>query len=250
MIDVGVATSIAFDNQYSWQDTYDFAITNQLNSIQFYVTPDYRLPIISDFKHFKNIYLHLPIDYDVRVKDLMLFINNFVTKYHSKKLIIHQKEGLTFQKQASIIREYYENKLLVGVENEGQQDLGIFLDLIQFLNQTGIKFFVIVDIHRYFFNYIDKYEDKEIFLMILETLDYCKNNNLPIVLHVIDSMSFKGDRQDWIAILEGIVPYRQLFKTILKKKIDIESIIFEYENYQHVKKSLDNLKKFDYNIGK
>ena len=37
MIELGVATSVAKDNHFSWQDTVDYALNQNLNSIQFYV---------------------------------------------------------------------------------------------------------------------------------------------------------------------------------------------------------------------
>ena len=73
MINLGVATSIAKDNQYSWQDTVNFAKSINLTAIQFYLPQNKIIPKISNFKNFNNIYLHLPNDYDVNLNGFFFY---------------------------------------------------------------------------------------------------------------------------------------------------------------------------------
>ena len=104
MIDLGVATSIAKKNNYSWQDTVDFALKHNLNTIQFYVTQNKIIPQLKNFSNFKNIYLHLPIDYDLFHAELIAYSENFREYFNSNKLIIHQKESLPFDVIKSLIK--------------------------------------------------------------------------------------------------------------------------------------------------
>lgn len=250
MIDIGVATSVARDNSFSWDDTVDFTLFHKLNSIQFYVPQNKILTKIPDHKYFKNIYLHLPIEYDLNTDELLVFASNFKTYFNSNKLIIHQKESLSLQETFEIIEKYNNAGFFVGIENEGSQDINSYFDLINFLSWQKCKFFVVPDIHRFYFNFALKHDESIIYKKIIKIFKYCNNSDIKIILHVIDSMSFKSNRNDWIPIFEGIVPYSRLFKFISNHHINIESLIFEYENYDHVTNSLENIKKFDYNTGK
>jgi len=246
MIDLGVATSIAKENNFSWQDTVDFALEHKLNTIQFYVTQNSILPQISNASNIKNIYLHLPIDYDLKINELILFAKDYRKLYKSNKLIIHQKESLSSQQTHEIISKYYHVGFLVGIENEGNEDLRSFQKLIQYLSKNKSKFFVVPDIHRFYFNYQINYSENEIYNEICKIFNLCKVFGSRIVLHVIDSISYKSNRNDWVSMFKGIIPYSNLLNYISEKRIDIESIIFEYESYNPVIKSLDNLKKIDY----
>ncbi len=250
MIDLGVATSVAKNNNFSWQDTVDFASSLKLNSIQFYIPQNRILPQVSNLIKFENIYLHIPNDYDLILDELILFTSNFKKLYDSDKLIIHQKESLSFQETKKIAEQLNCAGLQVGIENEGTKNLYSYLELIEFLSKSDTKFYIVLDIHRFYFNYVAKYKEEVIFKVICQLLDFCSKSKINMVLHVIDSKSFKSNRSDWVPLFEGIIPYSQLFKYISTNKIDIESIIFEYESYLSVTKSLENLKKIDYNSGK
>jgi len=246
MIDLGVATSIAKENNFSWQDTVDFTLRYNLNTIQFYNTHNNILPKISNISNFKNIYLHLPIEYDLKLEELILFATEFKKIYNSSNLIIHQKEYLSFQETNEIIGKFNKAGFFVGIENEGNEDLRSYNNLIQYLSKNKSNFFVVPDIHRLYFNYVKNYSEKEIYNEICEILDLCKVIGSKIVLHVIDSISYKSNRNDWVAMFRGILPYSNLLKYISEKRIDIESMIFEYESYSPVINSLENFKKNDY----
>ena len=250
MIELGVATSVAKDNHFSWQDTVDYALNQNLNSIQFYVPQNKNLPQISSPANFKNTYLHLPINYDSNLKELILFATEFKRNYNSNKLIIHQNESLSFQDTNEIIEKINWAGFLVGIENEGSENLNSFFELIEYLSKSDSKFYAVLDIHRFYFNYCAKYKEETIFKVICQLLDFCSKSKLNIVLHVIDSKLFKSNRDDWVPMFEGIVPYSQLLKYISDIQINMESLIFEYESYDSVTNSLENFKKFDYNTGK
>lgn len=250
MIDLGVATSIAIDNQYSWQDTVDFAKKNRLNTIQFYIPENIKIPQISNLPLFKNCYLHFPNDYDSTLERCLSFSNDFKKMYNSEKIIIHQKEDLTFNESKIIIECINQNDLFVGLENEGQTDLFSYFNLLEYLSKSVNKMFAVIDIHRFYNNYNSNYNNEEIIEMIFKLLEFCQSLDLKIILHIIDSKSFKNNRNDWVPIFEGIIPYSRLLNFIYNKKINIESIVFEYESLADVKNSLENMKKIDYNIAK
>lgn len=246
MIALGVATSISKENQYSWQTTTEFAKNHNINSIQFYYPKNKSLPKIRNFPKFKNIYLHLPQDYDSRVEELIEFAIEFRKLYNSNKIIIHQKDNLSFESLKQIIKIFNQAGFIIGIENESEKDINSFYEVIVSLHRCGVDFFVVPDIHRFYYNYSNLNTDKEIYDSIIEILRFCNYSDIKIVLHVIDSISFKSNRNDWVALFDGIVPYKKLFKLLWQKHITVESLIFEYENFKYVINSLENLTNFNY----
>ena len=244
MIDLGVATSIAKDNQYSWQDTVDFANSLDLNTIQFYI-PLYKiLPKISNIENFKNIYLHLTNDYYTNLNKSISVSSEFIKSYKSNKLIFHQIESISNEKYLDLIKKYNQAGLLVGIENDKGNDLYSYSELIEYLSKNEVKIFAVIDVHRFFHDYYNKFEDYLILDEILKLLALCSENKINIVLHIIDSKSFKSDHNMWVPFLNGVVPYSRIFDFILNKNINIESVIFEYESKEPVVSSLTNFKKY------
>jgi hypothetical protein len=244
MIDLGVATSIAKDNQYSWQDTVNFANSLDLNTIQFYVPRNKIIPKISNIENFNNIYLHLPNDYYTYLNESVSGSTNFVKLYKSNKIIIHQNESISNKKYLDLIKNSNQAGLLVGIENDGGKDLYSYSELIKYLNTSEIKPFAVIDVHRFFHDYFNKYKEDFILDEILKLLVLCKRNNINIVLHIIDSKSFNSDHNMWVPFLNGSIPYSRIFEFISNKNIIIESLVFEYESKGLVLTSVKNFKKY------
>ena len=244
MTDLGVATSIAKNNQFSWQDTIDFTLSLKLNSIQFYLPHNKILPEISNIYKFKNIYLHLPNDYDSGLNELISISSEYKKSYKSDKILFHQKESLSNERTLDIIKKFNHQGLVVGIENDGGKELYSYYELIEFFTMNKVKFFAVLDIHRFYHDYYEKHETEMILEMIFKLFNLYSQNKIKIVLHIIDSKSFSSDRNMWVPLLNGIVPYPDIFNLISKKQIDIESIIFEYESKKSVSSSLKNLKKY------
>lgn len=246
MIDLGVGTNIASINQFSWQDTVNFTNYYNLNTIQFYIPEDILLPQLSEYSRYKNCYLHFPNDYDVNLEKYITFSKKFQKLYQSSKVIIHQKESQSIEETKYIIDKCNLHNLAVGIENEGSADLYSYFKLIEYLQISKLKIFAVIDIHRFYYNYISKCKAAEIFDMIGNLLSFCNSTKIKNVLHIIDSNSFNSDREDWVPIFEGIIPYAKLLEYIFKENIYIESIVFEYESFINVIKSLENMIKFGY----
>lgn len=246
MIDLGVATSIASNNHYSWQDTVNFTKDYNLNTIQFYIPQETVLPQLSEYSDYKNCYLHFPNDYNVNLEKYIKFSKKFKLFYNTKKVIIHQKEDQVLRETKIIVNKCNLNNLAVGIENEGSAELYSYFKLIEYLQKSKLNIFAVIDIHRFYYNYISKYKSEEFIEMITKLLRFCHSSKINIILHVIDSKSFNSNRYDWVPIFEGIIPYSKLLDYIFKENIYIESIIFEYESLFNVIKSLENMKKFGY----
>jgi hypothetical protein len=244
MIDLGVATSVAKDNHYSWQDTIDFANSLDLNTIQFYVPHNKILPTILNIENFKNIYLHLTNDYSDALNKSISISSEFKKSYKSNKIIIHQNESFSNKKHLDLTNNFNQAGSLVGIENDGGNDLYSYSELIKYLNTSEIKFFAVIDVHRFFHDNYNKIKEDLILDEILKLLVLCTENEINIVLHIIDSRSFNSDHNMWVPFLKGNVPFSKLFEFILNKNIIIESLIFEYESKGMVLSSVKNFKEY------
>lgn len=243
MFDLGIATSVAKNHNYSWKFTSETAKSVNLRTIQFYLPENCKIPIIDNYEYFDNIYLHLPNDYIHNAKRYLLAARSFSENYHSNNLVIHQNESLLHKDFLDSISIYIQNGFRVGIENEASTNLYSYLDLIEYLIQNKVKIFSVLDFHRFFNNFYDQYNSELILDMIFRFLAFYVNSDLKIVMHLIDSKSFSSDRRFWTKILNGILPYREIFSYILKKQIKVESIILEYETTELVKESIPILRK-------
>jgi hypothetical protein len=244
MIDLGVATSILKDNQYSWKDTIDFALSLNLNSIQFYLPKNKIIPRISEINKFKNLYLHLPNDFDSKLDESISYSSSFQKSYRSDKIIFHQNKSISNEKTLILIKKFNDKGLVVGLENDGGQELYSYCDLIEYLSLNKVKLFSVLDIHRFYFNYYKQYGIDDVHDMIEKLLSLCSESDLGIVLHVVDSKSFNSDRKMWVPLLTGRVPYSEIFNFLSKKEINVDSMIFEFESKAQVLSSIKNFRKY------
>lgn len=243
MIDLGVATSIAKRYQYSWQHTINYCLTNGLDAIQFYLLQALSIQNITAGNSISKKYLHLPTNFPENHKNIIAACMQFKSFYKSDKLIVHQNEALTIRNQIDIISKLTDSGFVVGIENEGERDLKLYIKLLEKCKLAQKNFFAVLDIHRFFHDYCKIYACEIIQDEIIRILRWCNDSETSILLHVIDSKSFSGDRQYWCPIFNGLVPYSDIFGYIRDKNISIESIILEYETEYNTMSSIEALRR-------
>ena len=242
MVDIGVATSIAKKYNYSWDITAQFCEKHLLTAIQFYLSSNFEIPELSLPSTIGKRYLHLPADVYDNPEKYFSVCNRFRSLYQTDKLVLHQDCTFSPNDQVSIIREFNKQGFIVGIENENTKGLSNYLELLKLNISSGNKAFCVLDIHK-FFNIFHKDCHLELIKdAITRILSYCKKYDINILLHIIDSKSFQGDRNHWRPMFKGIVPYTEIINYISEKAIDIDAVIFEYENESLVIESLENLK--------
>ncbi|MFC2088336.1 hypothetical protein ACFLSX_01950 [Calditrichota bacterium] len=237
MFDLGIATSVAKKQNYSWQKTTEIAKSLSLKAIQFYLPQNGKIPIVDVSSYFNNIYLHLPNTYHLQIKQNLLAAEEFYDIYSSKKIIVHQNENLSNKENLETISNFAQKGFKVGIENEAKTNLYSYIELIKYLYQNNMNIFSVIDFHRFYCNFHKQFNPELIFDMILRLFDLCVVNKIDTVIHLIDSNSFSSERKYWTPILNGILPYTEIFSYIIK------SIILEYETEELIGKSISNFKK-------
>lgn len=242
MIDLGVSTSIAKKYQYSWKYTIDYCLENNLEAIQFYLS-QIEIPKISAGCTIVKKYLHLPVLLQGNLNPILNACNEYRTYYKSNKLIIHQKESISINSQIKTILLFTNQGYKIGLENDGGDNLKSYFKLIESYYRLDDNVFAVLDVHRFFHNHYHIYPKEIILDEVIRTLKWCKQMNINIVLHAIDSTSFGGDREFWCPIFKGLIPYRDIFFYLVNKEIYIESVIFEFETEDNTSMSITALKK-------
>jgi len=96
----------------------------------------------------------------------------------------------------------------------------------------------VIDIPRLFIAQFQPYNPIFLLELLFELLE-----NQTIILHLIDSKTPKQDRNDWVAIGEGTIPYTYIFNLIKQYNITIDTAILEYEEASLALNSIAPLQK-------
>lgn len=65
-----------------------------------------------------------------------------------------------------------------------------------------------------------------------------------IFLHIIDFAKHTQKRDEWLPVMEGIMPYKDIFSYLEKYKFQVLSAILEFENLEIGTKSIKTLSDF------
>ena len=243
MIDIGVATSIAKKYDYSWQFTIEFCLKQGLDSIQFYMPTDYIIPNIPSALKIANKYLHLPPNFLANETETFQACDNFVSYYRSNKLIMHQNDSYSPDRLRSIILAFNHKEFQIGLENDGNNSIENYYNLLHAYLSSNMNVFPVLDVHRFFHDFYKIFHFEIILDMIIRILNLCARFEKKVVLHIVDSTTFSSDRLHWCNVFQGLVPYRDIFNYINRKQILIETIIFEYEAENITIESIKKIKE-------
>jgi hypothetical protein len=223
--EIGIASSVAKANGYSWLKTIEYARAWEINLIQLYIGEDFSqqltnlgdLSLLEEF----NIFWHLPNNIST------IDLNNLILlKRFSKNFILHQD---SFPAIAGMNDFFYPVDLYL--ENDHpymDSSQSYFSFIIEKYKMSG-NYYSAFDVPRFFeqhFRYIDF---QKIEAMSREIIDYHLAADRKILLHLIDLTDLEGLRTGWKTLFSGILPLRTLLQSIKKSKKRIP-IILEYES--------------------
>ena len=236
-IPIGIASSVAKASGFDWIKTIEIAEKLSLQVIQFHLNqykPEFNWQ--NDLiRRFEQIYIHLSAELSYSHP----FINLIKESPNKPLLIQHQRfldqEDISF---------FIKNSFLLGFENDNRSKLNDYFYQLQKLHSTGLNLSAIVDLPRFYHQFQNNHKEDEIFNHILKILKWCKTNEIPIVVHAIDIADYQSDYDNWVPVFEGILPWNDFFSFIIEDKIQIKSIIFEYEDVPNTEKSVYSLRKW------
>jgi hypothetical protein len=246
MFNLGVATSIAKNDQYSWDFTIDFCIRHDLDLIQFFwqnPIPRINLPEILDIP---QRFLHLPVESNSAISfpQLSALCTDFATYYKSNRLILHQQIDCHHEVEDKWIEQLAALNFSIGLENDYSKSLTGFQSALSVFQRKRHPIFVVFDIHKFFNRFYQVHTKEQILQTIADLFLFSRELNLTMILHIIDSGSFDADRNSWCPVFAGILPYRQIFNLIKKYQVDCAGLILEYEDELMATESIKLLREF------
>ncbi len=229
----GIASSVAKDHSYSWTKTISYARQLKINVVQLYL-PDSKYinnathKVLPELENFKEIYFHLPAD------------NNCIQHIHTemKNHLFIQHERLI---DPGLIKNIRDNEGSLGIENDNPFGISTHLHRIKEAANQNIDVHAVIDPSRYYHYFHQKLSAEMITAKIIDVLKYCSTHNIPVILHIIDHDPFDAHRSNWTPLFKGVIPWPEIFEFIIRNRIQLRSVIFEYENFEHTRQSIDNL---------
>jgi hypothetical protein len=244
MFNVGIASSIARKQDYSWEYTIDFCARHNLRLIQFYwQNPIPRIKKLETLD-IPQRYLHLPVKADITMSfpEFSALCADFSEYYKSNNLIMHQQRAPIIDGvDAKLISQLNELQFRLGLENDDSKSLTGFQSGLDFCCRRNFRIFTVFDIHKFFHRFYRTHTVEQIVQACADTLLYCRKLNLTMLLHIIDSHSFDAGRDSWCPVFDGVIPYRQIFELIKTSQVCCEGIILEYEDELMAAESLRRL---------
>ncbi len=235
-LNIGIATSVARDQHFSWKTTFQLARGAGLPHVQFYVDALPRIQsnksLIAQDGNGTEFFFHLPsLSEPETVKAMIHQILEIRQK--PTLFIVHQNYLPNLQSIAS-----GTENLLFAVENDQPNAEPLqFLELVKQNNFTPV-----LDIPRFYHQNFGNRKLAEISSQIFELIEHLLVMDVPFLIHAIDFDRLSpGNRDTWCPLFEGIVPWTKILEMVCNRQEFLKSFILEYENRDMTQKSLRNL---------
>lgn len=233
---LGIASSVAKASGFNWLKTIEIANKLNVSIIQFHLNQFYpEFDWETNLRRFEKIYIHLPVNFN----NAHPFINT--VKTFSKKPLLIQHERYFAQNDIFFFREY---QFPLGFENDQNDNYGGYFKQLNTLYSAGINLTAVLDLPRFFYQFSNNYTENDIYNYILDILNWCKDNNISVIIHAIDIVNYHPHHSNWVPIFQGFLPWNDFLSYILKEFIPVQSIIFEYENIANTVKSVYALREW------
>ncbi len=236
LIPIGIASSVASESGFNWMKTVEIANKLDVSVLQLHLSqycPEFDWD--TNLADFNQVYMHLPANF----YHSNPFINSIKTL--SNKPLLIQHECYLNQKDVLFFKKY---QFFLGFENDPNNNLNNYFKQIKKLYSEDINLSAVLDLPRFFQQFQIKYKEKEIYNYIIQILEWCKDINIPVIIHAIDIDDYNAEPSKWVPIFEGILPWKNLLFYVVEKSIPVQSIIFEYEDVVNTEKSVYSLREW------
>jgi len=237
--EIGIASSVAKAENYSWPQTIRYANLWNVKLIQLYLSNGFEKQLADlenqfDLSNYR-IYWHLSDDF------LSNSLSNlkYITRY-SCNFIIHENTLRTIgalPEKLQTINLYIEN------DNKYPNSCLGYLSFISEKFTQADYFYSAFDIPRFFEQNHLNFPFDEIEKISLNILDYLVQSGREFMLHLIDLGNLDAQRSDWKTLFSGILPIKVLLKRVLNLNRSIP-VILEYESPEQCFNSIQALTNF------
>ena len=235
-IPLGIASSVAYTYGYSWQKTLELAKKLNLSVIQLHINqfePDFNLQLKTET--FDQLYVHLNSEFNYSHP----FITNIGKYSRLQALIQHEK----YIKDGDI-NFLSRHHLPLALENDNGEKINGFITKLESLMRSELDLHVVIDYTRFVHQFHNRYSLNDIFEHVVDILNLCKVQNIPVLLHTIDISSFDPHSSNWLPVFEGLVSWDKLFSFVIESSIPVKAVIFEYEDFSNTEKSVYSLREW------
>ncbi len=255
---ISYASSISADKQYDPQDTLQYCKEKKISRAQLYMDSVLaqdatKVKSLRKFAKENKISLtcHAPNDLNNQIIDTSILkpIKKLLKNEEEKIIIIHFDEDIAIDEAMITIESLITNGFTVGLENfyKSTEELSVISNSVKYnllLNLSAeheFPVYPVLDLPRLFIKAIAENTDPLILTKMLlaniALLPY------PLILHMIDVNNNSQERNTWVPLGEGLLPYKEILKLIHESEIEIHHAVLEYESRELADKSLNFLKK-------
>ena len=244
-IPIGIASSVSATNGFDLLDTIQFARQENFDYIQLYLNAntlqqkDTLQEVLNQQSQFTEIYYHAEgfLNNDFFESEYYKKMYSFLSNTISPNYIIHfdermqpdQIEEIKEKIKNSFIKVYVENYFIENGKESSENNLKKYMDL--FASSENIKEFLrpAIDIPRLFHKQTG-FAPGESLILTYRLLNYFRELEIPLLLHMIDSTQSDMARHNFCPIGTGCMPYGYMLQFIANTQLTIESIILEFED--------------------
>ena len=257
--EIGIATSFFAHDKFNSKNTLSYAKEQNINWVQLFLSDYYEenpekiieLQKIAEKNKAKIIYhspylLNLASQDEKHAKNLCLFFPENQKKY----AVFHFDENETIENALKTISFYNSFDIIVCLENFYKlktkdgfiKNQNTYTQVIHRAIEKNLKIIPVIDFPRLFIKPL--YETIDALFMtevLLHDLSLATNE---IFLHLIDFAKHTQERDEWLPVIEGIMPYKDIFSYLEKYNFQVLSAILEFENLEIGTKSIKTLSDF------
>ena len=238
---VGIATSVAKEYGFDWLKTIEWARSENLNHVQFYINPQtLKEDLVSYLKYAQglNACFHLPAAAgEATIQYCLHTLQTFVTQ-NPIIIIQHQQWAPTVERFMP-----YFPEMILAIENDfpGSEPDAFRGILQEKLENSGVPFWAVLDIPRFYHQAPPELTFKQITSQIDGLFEFLQNHSLPFLIHAIDQTEEGGERTYWRPFLKGDLPWLHFIKTLRNSSDLLKCFVFEYENWSMAKDGIDQV---------
>lgn len=255
---ISYASSISADKSYDPMDTLLYCKNKSISLSQLYMDKSLaenatQVKKLRKFSKENGISLtcHAPKELNNDLIDISILkpIKKLLKNEDEKIIIVHFDENCPIEEAMVTIESLTNNGFTVGLENfyKNQNEESVLLNTAKFNLLLSLsaehEFDVIpvIDFPRLFIKGIANNTDP---LIITKSI-LANISLLPfsIILHLIDFNNNSQERNTWVPIGDGQMPYENIFDIIKKFDINIHHSVLEFESKELADKSLKFLRK-------
>lgn len=241
---LGIATSVARNENFSWQVTLQRARETNIRQVQFYIkdatglTEALQELVRSGPQIFP--YFHLPPSDDARQIGEIL---THLAQHFPEQFIVIQHQPFIGGLQK--LQKMFP-RMVIAVENDAPQQTP--RDLLRFAEETSVSesFWTVIDVARFYHQAPPLLSNEALQTQILELLVFLQKKSIPFLIHAIDIKNRQPQRENWCPLFDGLIPWHFILKTLRKSSDLLKCFLFEYEDWNMC---LESIRRFRERVG-